>query len=447
MNHPGFDGTSPAASTRQRETQVNTIPFRTRGRIRSALSLIEVLMSIFVVAVGLLGVAALLPVAGHQTRKGALYDQTAFVGREKLRDLSVRGYDQPQSMLSFNGNGFAKYPLEPDRAFVIDPRFIAQRNNEGDMMGLFQGATLPYSVSPNQPLTTPFMDRITLLQDPSNPTSGAMGIDQADEIFMSGDDIAFSDPKNNDLVPQQVFTWDRGGNGVWGNAGDDDMNGTPDDISEAGWPGTDDIPLKRQSNGRFSWILTAVPALGSRGPDTFWGTQGDDDGDGNPSNVEEAGWPGSDDLVSEEYEVSVVVFNGRLLDMTTGERVADVPYNAFWTGGVGGGEVALVKRPVGLTRDLEVTTGDWLMLAKNSATGPQFKWYRIIAADKDLAPGSEVTSLGMPAGTEMRFVTLEGPDWFPDPTNSELTVAILFSNVIAVYQTTVRLGADPLYSN
>ena len=125
----------------------------------------------------------------------------------------------------------------------------------------------------------------------------------------------------------------------------------------------------------------------------------------------------------------------------------EVPYNAFWTGGVGGGEVALVKRAVGLTRDLEVTTGDWLMLAKNSATGPQFKWYRIIAADKDLAPDSEVTSLGMTAGTEMRFVTLEGPDWFPDPTNSELTMAILFSNVIAVYQTTVRLGADPLYSN
>lgn len=32
----------------------------------------------------------------------------------------------------------------------------------------------------------------------------------------------------------------QGADGVWGSPGDDDLNGTPDDISEHGWPGSDD---------------------------------------------------------------------------------------------------------------------------------------------------------------------------------------------------------------
>ena len=45
-----------------------------RGRARLGISLLEVVFSIGVVMIGLVGIAALLPVAGMQARKGAVAD-------------------------------------------------------------------------------------------------------------------------------------------------------------------------------------------------------------------------------------------------------------------------------------------------------------------------------------------------------------------------------------
>ena len=48
---------------------------------RAGISLLEVMFSIGVVMIGLLGIAALLPVAGMQARKGAVADAAARLGR------------------------------------------------------------------------------------------------------------------------------------------------------------------------------------------------------------------------------------------------------------------------------------------------------------------------------------------------------------------------------
>lgn len=88
----------------------------TNHRNIRGVTLIEVLISIFVVSVGLLGVAALIPLAGHQTEQGSRNDRKANVGRRSFREFMVRGYNDPGTSVDFhwvantgdrdaNGNG------------------------------------------------------------------------------------------------------------------------------------------------------------------------------------------------------------------------------------------------------------------------------------------------------------------------------------------------------
>lgn len=53
----------------------------------------EVLISAFIMSVGLLGVAALLPVGHHEANKGMIADRAAEIGRQAFRDFQIRGYD------------------------------------------------------------------------------------------------------------------------------------------------------------------------------------------------------------------------------------------------------------------------------------------------------------------------------------------------------------------
>ena len=65
-------------------------------------TLMEVLISIFVVSIGLLGVAALIPLAGHQTEQGSRNDRKANVGRRSFREFMVRGYNDPGNSVDFH---------------------------------------------------------------------------------------------------------------------------------------------------------------------------------------------------------------------------------------------------------------------------------------------------------------------------------------------------------
>jgi hypothetical protein len=68
-------------------------PKRIVAPARRGISLMEVLISAFIMAVGLLGVAALLPVGHHEASKGMLADRAAEIGRMAFRDFQIRGYD------------------------------------------------------------------------------------------------------------------------------------------------------------------------------------------------------------------------------------------------------------------------------------------------------------------------------------------------------------------
>ncbi len=177
---------------------------------RTGISLLEVLISIFVLSVGLLGVAALIPIGKVAMNKVEQSDRTGFLGRAALRDIKVRG------MLGFNN--WSTGPSPGTRitagnaiisAFVIDP------------LGHAHGVT--GNMGPLQ--------RCTLLNSPV-PLPPALGVQYslsaAESIFVSHDDLVFDYSTDRSQRPTAVM----------------------------------ESPGVIAHEGRYSWFATICPAEG-----------------------------------------------------------------------------------------------------------------------------------------------------------------------------------------
>lgn len=177
--------------------------FRVR---RPGLTLIEILISIGVVAIGLLGVAILLPVAGRQALDGEIADQAALVGRNAFHEFLIRGMSRPEYW------DMTTVPSTPT-AVCIDPRFR-----------LFTTAatTLPYSPAGTFASSMP---RISLKRAPSAPGFPVpITAAEADELFQSTDDLTVERP------------------------------------SDRSQPATLMMSQRRQFDGVYSWFATLVPS-------------------------------------------------------------------------------------------------------------------------------------------------------------------------------------------
>jgi len=190
-----------------------------RKRMRHGISLLEVLFSVGVLLIGLLGVAILLPVAAKSARDGLTIDRAARNGLNWVREFQMRGYCNPRTWLiaGQNGGGFAYDPVQP---FCIDPNFASVN---GD------------SVFPYVPNSQVFMRRITVPSAmlPNGNPVGLIDREQAREVFTSQDETTFDRPPDLKLPAQPVFS------------------------SVAG------MPVKRLSDGRLSWFATIVPKMES----------------------------------------------------------------------------------------------------------------------------------------------------------------------------------------
>ncbi len=127
-------------------------------------------------------------------------------------------------------------------------------------------------------------------------------------------------------------------------------------------------------------------------------------------------------------------------------------------GGVSGGDVALVDKgmfyqingqapPAPAPQDLVVKRGQWILLARSSAVGPIYKWYKITEADPDETGGAtsaELLGSAPPPGFPIRHVTLFGQDWTFDANNQ--TFAYILPGVVSVYEKTIRLENSSLWS-
>src|SRR5574340_209344 len=178
------------------------------ARPRRGVSLIEVLISIFILSVGLMGVAALIPVGRFEVVQAAKMDRAAVAGRAAFREVKIRGLLRPEQWYVPDPSKF-----DPSRPFVIDPLGV--------------GWSLP--PCPAMPNGGPQMQRLSL-RGPGNPP--CMRLPAADRIFTSRDDLYFEMPDDPDALPLARFS-----------AGD-----------------------VRSIEGNYSWMLTVTPVVDMRTP-------------------------------------------------------------------------------------------------------------------------------------------------------------------------------------
>ena len=98
-------------------------------RCRQGLTLIEILMTIFVLAIGLLGVAALMPVGSYQMQRGQIAQRVSEIGPSALDLVEASNMHSPERWLDVNGKAFdAVDPDDPaDASDRTDPVRIACR--------------------------------------------------------------------------------------------------------------------------------------------------------------------------------------------------------------------------------------------------------------------------------------------------------------------------------
>jgi hypothetical protein len=363
---------------------------RELGRQRAGVSLLEVMFSIGVVMVGLVGIAALLPVAGIQANKGALADSAARLGADAIREFHVRSMGNPLAWRWYDqsGNQFravTSNDLAEGNSFCLDSRFVAQGIASSDQSARNR---FPYDVYGSGTILR--MARITLAPNPLAGPTVVMDALQARQVFASDDSLVFDLPKDRTIGPVQNFS----------------LSST-------------NQPLRRNATGSLSWMATIVPRL---------------DRVGN---------------LTDEYTLSIVVFSRRVIDTplnnprSASERTAVV--RDFYGDGIGGGDLQLgAQNDV----DLALRSGDWVMLSgRKQRTGSLtpiqvHKWYRVVNAGEDPR---------LDSGVWVRDVTLIGPDWdgqYLIPIAALVTTQVTIAHgAVAVFEKTIRLETSSLWTN
>jgi hypothetical protein len=179
--------------------------------------------------------------------------------------------------------------------------------------------------------------------------------------------------------------------------------------------GPSDDPLARQSRGDYSWIVTVSP------------------------NTAEARNALATNPAAYPYEVSVVVFHKRPIGLTSPADLDDIKANreflssgeracraSIISTGLSGGEILLTRQTPGSSLEPEespfdiLKVGNWIMLCgphpNSTAARPMMtaRWYRVLAIEgKNERLNSNGSSDPPPLVTdpERRLVSLRGPQW------------------------------------
>lgn len=182
-------------------------------------------------------------------------------------DLSVRAYHDGTRLtlktnslydLQFPENRFAHFVYPTSGTFEADGSSVSITNvasmpllaltNEADSTGMYLsmtntlfGVTDTSTGIPMTPVDRGFIPAAFFRTKVLGDSTGIQTVLPALDEIVAGNVCAF-DLRGYDISAQNIAN--RGIDGAWGSAGvDDDQNGTTDDVSESGWPGTDDLVL------------------------------------------------------------------------------------------------------------------------------------------------------------------------------------------------------------
>jgi hypothetical protein len=389
---------------------------------------VEVLFAIGIIAIGLAGVTAVLPIALHRIGQGNIADRASRLGLNSVEDFHTRGMAAPANWRrmvwnsSLSQNVWGTVPIAADwkQAYAIDPQFVA--TNSAITTTSYNEKLFPYYPLPAS-TTQVRMLRISLA-----PISGAtpgMTRLHANRVFNLDDELSFDIPSEKTLPPAQKFS----------------VNTVAAGLSS------------RQYESLFSWMATLAPKI-------------DKDG-----------------MFKDLYNLSIVVFHRRdysfamfndenfnqVEDLPTegptyNEILLDIPFipapaaspprDHFPGAGYRGGDVIL---EADTTTELDIKDGDWLMLSgrfavvpgDSSFDVPMFRWYRVLAADSDPRPwSSQYPSASSPNPTPKNLVldvTLQGADWPYNRIRGGVTKAVYLPGVVQVFEKTIRLEDSSLF--
>jgi type II secretory pathway pseudopilin PulG len=167
---------------------------------RAGITLMEVLISIGILAVGLTAVITIIPAAGSQAQKALTETNKANVGLAALNDAITRGILTPSSLSPPGGPPFVVDPKNP--YLDADQDGENDKDQSGNLLYFWPSAGLPLQM-----------------------LAGLSGI-AADDVFRSQDDVSYTlENSDQDEPPQPLF--------YTGNA-------------------------KRLSEGVYSWLATLV---------------------------------------------------------------------------------------------------------------------------------------------------------------------------------------------
>lgn len=189
---------------------------------RPGTSLLEVMFAMGVSVIGLLGVAAMIPVAAHRMGRGIQADQVAAYGRAVVSEFEVRGMARRDMFALPNGSVYNPAPEPPPAtpvgSFCFDP------------LGVVDSGTIQFPALPASPVRIP---RVTsrLFVDPMGPADADTRRELVDSFFRFHDDLVFDRPPDRTLPPFQL------------------LDSRPVFVE----------PVKRQFNGRYTWMATLSP--------------------------------------------------------------------------------------------------------------------------------------------------------------------------------------------
>lgn len=409
MDDLGFAGTGGCVSVCENPASY----FRHHTSSRRGISLLEVLISIGIMAIGLVSLLSLLPVGGIQAQRAGIEQRKAELGLNVYKDFKTRGMgyvDQATGTcpwLRYNGTNWIPYFSTPPAAADFPPVAI------DPLMAAAAAGNTFVQTFPANPLAAPAptMQRLTLssVYHATPTTYFAL----ADSVFRAADDIVIDRGNDAQLPPTNQYAND---------------------------PATGN-PMKRDSLGMFSWLATISPYY----PDQAL----------------------SAPVAGQHCTLALAIFYRRSLPnpaafnlslVREGQATVTAAGTSLSTdySSLSGGEVRLqVTAPPGgfsTTNPNPLSyarPGSWLMLCRNKADAAGnliriFKWYRVVAAEF-------VDESSPPPAAPGQSVTLAGPDWEFAPTQSptydnEQTYACLFDGVVAVYERTIQLEGPSQWS-
>ena len=316
--------------------------FRSAKAVRGV-TLLEVLVAMGVMVVGLLGMLALIPLGRMELVEAERLDNASTIGRWAFRDITVRGYLQPENWVDpVTGGpvfGFADEPdlpltltdgkkvrgfavsdgsahVPPIAPIVIDPLMLSPRkfNNSNDETGQRSICRLfPYSLNlpgkaagmPEMEGKAPRIARVSLRSLPAdvicvNPRELMMKAEIASRFFRSSDDLVFDVPEDTSKRPIQIFSKTTAANS-------NVSFFTTDGFANSTQP----LPAvsQRTFRGAYSWFLVAEPSLA----ECYTRIPGD---------TPAMGGPGASAVSVRQYRTWVIACHQRPLNAVTNETLA-----------------------------------------------------------------------------------------------------------------------------